>query len=480
MYDRRVVGMGAVMVSLVGATMLSLCVFLGALTPANLLMFCFIIGCGMSLFAPAWQASVSEQVKPEMVPSAIALNSISYNIARSIGPAIGGIIVAAAGAIAAFIANALCYIPLLFVLYNWRRPKEPSRLPPEKLGRAIVSGVRYIVHSPSIRLVLLRTILTGAAGGSVSALMPLVARNHLGGDAQIYGLMLGSFGIGAVVAALNVPFVRQRFDHENALRVLLATLGIAIGVVALTHDLTLSVAALAVAGACWMLSVALFNIGIQLSSPRWVTGRVLAAFQASISGGIAFGGWGWGVIAANFNVETALLASAVVMVASPLVGIWLRMPLVAGPNADANQPLADPEVKLQITGRSGPVVVEIEYCIAPDNARAFYGVMQEVQLSRQRNGAYDWSISRDLAAPEHWVERFQLPTWHDYLRQRNRPTQSERDLQARATAFHMGAERPQIRRFLERPFGSVRWTEEAPDRVTTEVLPVTTPSSSGA
>jgi len=477
MYDRRIVGMAAVFLSLLGATALSICVYLGGLTPFNLLVFVFIIGCGMSLFAPAWQASVSEQVSAEMVPSAIALNSISFNIARSIGPAIGGIIVAAAGAIAAFVANAVCYIPLLYVLYKWKRPKEPSRLPPETLGRAIVSGVRYVVHSPSIRIVLWRTALTGAAGGSVSALMPLVARDHLGGDAQIYGLMLGSFGAGAVVAALNVPFVRQRFDHEHALRALLVAFGVSIGIVALTHSIIVSILALAVAGACWMLSVALFNIGIQLSSPRWVTGRVLAAFQAAISGGMAFGSWIWGIIARDINVEAALLAAAAILILSPIVGFWMRMPVVAGPNADATQELADPEVKLQITGRSGPVVVEIEYHIALNNARDFYGVMQEVQLSRQRNGAYDWTIARDIAAPERWIERFTLPTWHDYLRQRNRPTQSERELQARAIVFHMGTERPVIRRFLERPLGSVRWTDAAPDRAATEVLPIPTPSS---
>ena len=158
----------------------------------------------MALFGPAWQSSVSEQVPTETLPSAVALNGISYNIARSFGPAIGGIVVATAGAVAAFAANAVLYIPLMVVLFLWRRVSEPSRLPRERLNRAIVSGVRYIANSPSIRIVLARTLVTGVIGGSVSALMPLVARDLLHGGAQTYGIMLGAFGMGAVIGALNI------------------------------------------------------------------------------------------------------------------------------------------------------------------------------------------------------------------------------------------------------------------------------------
>ncbi len=175
-----------------------------------------------------------------------------------------------------------------------------------------------------------------------------------------------------------------------------------------------------------MLAVALFNIGVQLSAPRWVAGRSLAAFQASIAGGIAMGSWGWGHLTDLAGVETALLVSAGLMFLSPLLGIWLRMPPVGARNEDATEMLADPEVQLSLTGRSGPLVVEIEYRVAQDNARAFHNVMQDVQLSRQRNGAYGWSIARDIADPELWTERYHCPTWLDYLRQRNRATLSER------------------------------------------------------
>ncbi|WJR78505.1 MFS transporter [Bradyrhizobium sp. NP1] len=471
MHDRRIVALVSLAISLSGATALALLSWFGLVTPNILLALCFVVGSGMALFGPAWQSSVSEQVPAEVLPSAVALNGISYNIARSFGPAIGGVIVATAGAVAAFAANALLYLPLLIVMFLWERVHEPSRLPRERLNRAIVSGVRYIGNSPPIKIVLLRTLVTGLIGGSISALMPLVARDLLHGGAQTYGIMLGAFGMGAVFGALNISEIRKRLSGEAAVRACAISMGFAIAGVALSREPVLTAAALVLAGAVWMLAVALFNIGVQLSAPRWVAGRSLAAFQASISGGIAIGSWGWGHLTNVAGVETALLASAALMLISPLIGLWLRMPPVGGRN-EAAELLADPEVRLSLSGRSGPLVVEIEYRVAQENARAFHNVMQDVQLSRQRNGAYGWSIARDIAEPELWTERYHCPTWLDYLRQRNRATRDERELHQRAMAFHIGPDPIRIRRMLERPFGSVRWKEETPDRATSEVLPV--------
>jgi MFS family permease len=473
MYDRRVIALISLSIALTGATGLAVLSWIGAVTPEILLIFCFVVGSGNALFGPAWQASVSEQVPIETLPSAVALNGISYNIARSFGPAIGGIIVASAGAVAAFVANAVLYVPLLVVLFLWRRIDEPSRLPPEQLRRAIISGVRYISNSPPVRIVLARTLVTGIAGGSISALMPLVTRDLLHGGAQTYGIMLGAFGMGAVIGALNIGEVRKRFSGEASVRACALIMGAAIAVVAVSHEPVLTAAALVIAGSVWMLAVALFNIGVQLSAPRWVAGRSLAAFQASIAGGIAIGSWGWGHLTDIVGVETALLVSGAAMFVSPLLGLWIRMPPVGG-RTDAADSLADPEVKLSsLTGRSGPLVVEIEYRVDQDNARAFHSVMQEVQLSRQRNGAYGWTIARNIADPEIWIERYHCPTWLDYLRQRSRSTQSDRALHQRAMAFHMGPDPVHVRRMLERPLGSVRAKDESPDRAA-EVLPAST------
>jgi len=477
MFDRRIVGIVALSIALSGSISLSALAWLGVVTPVLLLVFCFVIGSGMALFGPAWQASVSEQVPAEALPSAVALNGISYNIARSFGPAIGGVIVASAGAVAAFATNALLYLPLLIVLFLWRRLKEPSRLPPERLARAVISGVRYIVHSPAIRIVLGRTLVTGIAGGSVSALMPIVARDLLHGGAQIYGVMLGAFGMGAVIGALNISTIRGRLGDEASIRLCMIVMGAFVAVVAISRSPAVSGIALVFAGAAWTASVTVFNVGVQLAAPRWVAGRALAAYQGAISGGIALGSWMWGSTANVIGVEGTLLISGAALLISPLLGLWMRMPAASGPNELSLDVLADPEVRLSLTPRSGPIVIEIEYRVDPAKARLFYAVMQHVQLSRQRNGAYGWSIARDIADPELWTERYHCPTWHDYLRQRSRSTASERALHLRANEFHIGPEPIRIRRMLERPVGSVRWKEETPDRSTTAGTPITSPGT---
>jgi hypothetical protein len=250
-------------------------------------------------------------------------------------------------------------------------------------------------------------------------------------------------------------------------------MGVCVAAVAVSRLPVLTGSALVFAGAAWTASVTLFNVGVQLAAPRWVAGRALAGYQAAIMGGIALGSWMWGSIASVIGVEEALLISAVALIASPLLGFWMRMPTVTGPNELSVDVLADPEVRLSLTPRSGPIVIEIEYRVDPARARLFYAVMQHVQLSRQRNRAYGWSFARDIADPELWTERFHCPTWHDYLRQRSRSTASERALHVRANEFHIGPEPIRIRRMLERPVGSVRWKEDTPDRSTAATTAIT-------
>jgi Transmembrane secretion effector len=231
--------------------------------------------------------------------------------------------------------------------------------------------------------------------------------------------------------------------------------------VAISRWPVLSRSALVFAGAGWTASVTLFNVGVQLAAPLCVAGRVMVAYRAAITGGIALGSWMWGSIANGIGVERALLISGAALVASPLLG-----------SLDV---LADPQVRLSLTPRSGPI--EIEYRVDPAKARLFYAVMQHVQLSRQRNGAYGWSIARDIADPQLWTEPYHCPTWHDYLRQRSRSTASERAVHLRANEFHIGPEPIRMRRMLERPIGSVRWKEDAPDRSTGDVAPIASPGN---
>lgn len=476
MYDRRRVTLVALAIGLVGATLLALLQVLGLVTPWLLLGFCFLIGCSIALFSPAWQASVTEQVPPDALAPAIALNSISFNLARSLGPAIGGVIVALGTALAAFVTNAVLYIPLLIVLLMWKRVHIPSRLPPEGLHRAMQSGFRYTLHSPAIRIAITRCAIFGLAGGSVAGLLPLIAKNVLGGGAQTYGLLLGAFGAGAVIGAFAVPAMQRSFRSEDAIRACTVMIGAAIIAVAFSRWTSLSVIALLVAGAGWTTSLGLFNIGVQFSAPRWVTGRALAFFQTAVAGGAAIGAWGWGHVADLTSIETALLISGVAMLVSPLLGFWLRMPDVSRAGFDPAEALADPEVRLSLTPRSGPIVIEIEYRVAPERAREFYGLMLQVQLSRQRNGAYGWSIARDIANDELWTERYHCPTWMDYLRMRSRSTIGDRELYARVDQFHLGGEPVLVHRMLERPFGSVRWKEDTPDRAS-DLIAETRPGS---
>ncbi|MDE2620872.1 MAG: MFS transporter, partial [Sphingomonadales bacterium] len=363
------------------------------------------------------------------------------------------------------------YVPMLVVLFLWRRTIMPSRLPPEGTMRAIVSGTRYILHSPPLRVILLRVLALGVAGGSITALMPLVASSQLHGDASAYGLLLGALGVGSVIGALTVGRMARRLGEEGSATLCALVLAVCLGVVAFSHSLVLSLAALLVGGVFWTSSITLFNIGIQMSAPRWVAGRALAAFQTAIAGGIALGSWVWGVVAQDWSVHAAVAVSALTIAATALLRFGLRLPEAESRDLDKAR-LGEFEVGLNLSGRSGPVAIEIEYHVDPDEARAFYRVMQAVQQIRSRNGAYDWTIARDIADPREWVERFHCPTWHDYLRMRDRLTREEQVTTEEAMAFHRGVSGPRVRRRLERPYGSVRWRDETRDEGLHEALPV--------
>lgn len=463
MFDRRKVALTALLVSIAGTVGLTAFAGTGHISPASLLVLCFIVGSGTALLWPAWGAAVNEQVPSDVLPAAIALNGISYNVARSFGPAIGGLIVAAAGGLAAYATTVVFYIPLLLALYVWKRVSEPSRLPPENLGRAMISGARYVLNAPSIRIVIARTLLAASAGASVSALLPLVSRDLLHGNAQLFGLLLGAFGLGSVICALNLSQIRSRMTNEAAVRLCTTGMGIGILAVAISRHPIVTSMALVLFGCAWTGCMMILNVTVQTSAPRWVSARALAAYQASVAVGVAIGGWGWGILANSHGVDRSLLASAVMLFVSVLLSRWMRVPAIGRLTSIASDMLSDPDVRMPLTPRSGPIVVEIEYRVDASRARLYYAVMQRVRSSRMRNGAYGWSIARDIEDPELWIERYHCPTWHDYLRQRNRPTQAERDLHQRALEFHIGPEPVRIHRMLERPVGSVRWKDTTPD-----------------
>ena len=461
-YDRRKVALVAMIIAFSGAAGLSVVTMLGLLTPTLLLLFCFIVGTGTALFSPAWQASVGEQVSPGALPQAIALNAVSFNIARSFGPAIGGVLVALFGVLSAFVFNAFAYLPMILVMALWRRRPEKTRLPPEALGRGMISGIRYTIHSPPIRTVFMRTLLLGLIGSSSAALMPLVAHDLLAGGATLFGILLGSFGIGAVIGAFMVNHIRERLSDEKAMAICLLVVGLSLIGVGMSRSSLLTCLLLVIGGGGWMTIMAMCNISIQVSSPRWVTGRALAAFATAICGGLSLGGWAWGVVARYYGTEAAMVASGVGLILSISFGLFLRMPTVEE-QRDHGVAFTDPDTKLDIRGRSGPIVLTVSYRVPADQARAFYTAMLEMEAIRNRTGAYGWSLARDIGDPELWIERYHTPTWHDYLRQRTRLTAADMASWDRARAFHKGPEPIAFNRLLERPYGSVRWSEDVPD-----------------
>jgi MFS family permease len=463
MYDRRKIAMVGLSFATLCAAVLCTLAFNGLTTPWVLLTFCSLIGAGVALYSPAWGASIPEQVSPEHLPAAIALGSISYNVARSFGPAVGGVIVLAAGAPAAFLTNSLAYLPLLTAFLLWRRKRIAPRLPPERIDRAIVAGARYALHSSPVRATMVRAFSFGLAGAAGSALVPLVARDLLKGNASTYGLLLGCSGVGAVAGALLVSKARERLTPEQAFRLCACVSGLMVMVIGISHVRMLTAAAMVIAGMVNMLSIALLNVGVQLSVPRWVAGRALAGFQASLTGGIALGAWMWGHLAAQRGIEIAFLASGVSLILTPLIGLLLPMRHMSPADVQMIEVGADPDVALAITPRSGPIAIEIDYRVHPGDARQFYGVMLKLQRARQRNGAFQWSLARDLSDLELWTERYHLPTWLDYSRLRSRFTHADRALQEAADAFNVAGAGKRVRRRLERPLGSVRWRADTPD-----------------
>ncbi|WP_373079942.1 MFS transporter [Zhongshania sp.] len=464
MFDRRKVAMLGLAIAAFFGSILSGLAFFELTSPWILLLFCSLIGTGVALYAPAWQSSIGEQVKPEELPAAIALGTISYNIARSFGPALGGVIVLAAGVQTAFAVNALAYIPLIFAFMLWKRTHVMSRLPPERLTRAIVSGARYAFHSQTIRTVLIRAFIFGLATATAAAMAPLIAKNLLNGDASVYGILLGTNGIGAVSGALLINLLRERFSTEKATGLMAILGGLAIITMGFSRSLPLTCLGMFLIGAASMVTIALYNISVQISVPRWVTARAISLYTSALTGGIAAGSWFWGTIAGAWSVEVAIIASGLFMLTMPLLGLFLRLPKEINAGVELKTPiLNEPEVELAITMRSGPIVVEIEYAVDPDNARGFYTAMLDIQRIHLRNGGFDWSISRDIGDPKLWVERYHCPTWADYLRMRDRLTQTDMDAHAVVDKFLIEGQPRRVRRGLERPFGSVRRHADTPD-----------------
>lgn len=449
-FDRRRIMLAAQMLMLVSSACLALFAWGGWITPWTLLFFTFIIGCGTALNNPSWQVSVGDLVPREDIPAAVTLNSMGFNITRSVGPAIGGAIVAAAGATAAFLVNTASYFALIYALYRWRPSLPANPLPREPFGSAIAGGLRYVAMSPNICKVLLRSFIFGFSSCVILALLPLVARDLVGGGPLTFGFLLGAFGLGAIGGAFGNARIREAISSEWIIR--FAFLGFALSAVtiSISSSRLMTAAALLVAGACWVLALSLFNTVMQLSTPRWVVGRALSLYQTLVFGGMAIGSWVWGVAAENSGVSSALVAAASVMLFGVVTGLRFAMPAFAALNLDPLNRFVEPPLRLDITPRSGPIAIQVDYEIDDNDLAEFLPLMAERRRIRIRDGARNWTLMRDLENPSIWTEAYHVATWVEYVRHNQRRTQADAVTSDRILELHKGAEKPRVHRMIER------------------------------
>lgn len=449
-FDRRKVMLIAQTFMLLVSAILAFMAYEGLLSPWLLLGFTFLIGCGTALHNPSWQASMGDIVSRDELSAAVSLNSMGFNLMRSVGPAAGGAIVAIAGVAAAFMVNAFSYIGIIAALWLWRHAAPPRRLPRERMGSAFSAGLRYVAMSPNLLKVILRGFLFGLSAVAILALLPLVVRDLLSGDALVYGVLLGCFGAGAVCGALMNARLRARFENEWITRGAFAAFALSSLILALSHHYIFSGAALMLAGASWVLALSLFNVTIQLSTPRWVVGRALALYQTGVFGGMAGGSWAFGSIAESFGAASALLVAAVLLVVGALVGLAVPLPDSADLNIDPLNTFTEPALRLDLKQRSGPIMIMVDYVIAQSDVTAFLAAMNTRRRIRLRDGAQQWALLRDLENPDIWTETYHVPTWVEYVRHHERRTQADAASYERLLELHRGPDLPRVHRMIER------------------------------
>jgi MFS family permease len=450
-FDRRRVILCAQLFMLLVSVLLTLCAWLHVITPWLLLTFTFLVGCGAAISATAWQASVGDMVSRKALPSAVALNSMGFNIARSVGPAIGGAIVASAGAAAAFLVNAFSYLGLIGVMMRWHPVLPPRTLPREQIMTAMAAGLRYMAMSPGLLIVLFRAGVFGVSASAVSALLPIVVHEQLKGGPLTFGVTLGAFGIGAVGGAMASAWLRDRLPIENLVRAGMVGLAAGCCVVGVSRFLPLTILGLLMAGACWLLVISILNATVQLSVPRWVQARALALFRMAVFGGMALGSWLSGELAGRTSVGTALLVAASVQAAGVLIGLKLPLREIDPFDLDPLVGPTEPQIGMPMEPRAGPIFITIEYRVLADHAPSFVVAMTERRRIRRRDGARRWKLLRDLHDPELWLERYNFSSWIDYVRHDQRATRADAANADLIEQHHSGPGRPVVRRRIERP-----------------------------
>jgi predicted MFS family arabinose efflux permease len=400
---------------------------------------------------PAWQAIVPELVPRELIPDSVSLNAGSNNLARAVGPALGGLMVAAfahtnTGAGSVFFLNALSFAGVIWVLMQWKRvPLFKSVLPSERIAGSIRSGLRYVRHSPSLQSSLLRAFTFTFFVSAIWSLLAVVARRDLRQGPLGYGILNGSLGVGAVIAATVLGRVRRRFSADKIIAASTIYNAGTLLVLAYVRSPFIIVPTLVVGGFCWTSTMATLNTSVQLAVPAWVQARALGTYLMTFQGGLALGSIVWGFVAEHSTTPTALASAAVgLLVTLPLVH---RFKILQGPVPDHTPyqwKRPAPQLADDSDATAGPVRVSIEYKIPVESYAAFTHAIHELRGVRLRDGAIRWGIYRDAINPENLNETFVMESWLDYLRSRERVTAADAAIRDRVYALHKADGPPRI------------------------------------
>lgn len=422
-----------------------------ALTAPLLLVLTFANGIGLALRWPVFSAIVPSVVPRADLPSALALNGVSMNLARLVGPVLAGALISSLGSAAVFVLNALLAIGSMVLILRWRSVRPVSALPGERFVGAMRVGLQHVTQSPRMRVVLARVFLFFLQSAALTSLLPLVALRVHGGGPGLFTVMLSSIGAGAVAAALCFPWLRARFGRDTFVRwgaLLHAGLSL---LVALVPSLWVALPALALMGAAWISTANTLAVSAQLALPDWVRARGMSVYQMALMGGVALGAIVWGQVAAWTSVPVAIgAASALGVVAVLATRGWTVEGAEAEDLAPVRAPVADapPHPAFAFEPDEGPVMVTVEYLIDPERAAAFAEVMQATRAARLRQGVLSWGLFRDTAVAGRYVEYFLDESWTEHLRRQARFTNADVGLRGQRLAFHLGPEAPRVQRYL--------------------------------
>jgi MFS family permease len=416
-------------------------------TPLVLLTFTFLLGLGNALNGPVWNAIVPELVPRAEVAPAVSINSVGYNVARAVGPALGGLVVAAAGSGSVFLLNAASFLGVIVVFYRWRRKRSKSVLPAERVVGAMRAGFRYVAYAPSIRSTLVRLTLFMLGASAFWGLVPLFARQNLGRGAAGYGVLLGFFGSGAVLAGSILPRLQRRLGIKRLLgSTTLLNVG-ALLLMAVWHVYPVACVAAFAAGFAWTSVLSTFNTSVQLNTAGWVRGRAMAFYQVTYFAALGAGSAIWGSVAEHVGIPQALLVAALALALGLIVAARYPVSFGEGLNfAPSSRPV--PTVVIEPEAEQGPVLVTVEYRIDPQRAAEFASAMLELGRIRRRDGAVDWGLYEDVVEHGRYLETFVVESWGEHLRQHERGTVSDQQIRERVRSFHLLEGPPPISHLL--------------------------------